>query len=127
LLLPILSFPDGAWITRHLAQARQAYGAGGFMEILAFRLDEVRYIAPLQVYALPRTFVLFLLGALVWRTGFFRATGPRKSLVAAAGLMLAVGEWLTIAAARSEAFGWQLNWPAGAIFQSPAQLVLAGG
>jgi uncharacterized protein len=34
---------------------------------------------------------------------------------------------LTIAAARGEAFGWQLNWPAGAIFQSVAQLVLAGG
>ena len=127
LLPPILSFPDGAWITRHLAEARQAYGAGGFMEILAFRLDEVRYIAPLHVYVLPRTFGLFLLGALVWRTGIFRATGPRKFLVAAACLTLAIGAWLTIAAARSEAFGWPLNWPAGAIFQSLAQLVLAGG
>jgi uncharacterized protein len=127
LLTPILSFPDGAWIAHHIEQARQAYGAGGFMEILAFRLDEVRYIAPLHVYVLPRTFGLFLLGALVWRTGFFRATGPRKFLVAAAGLMLAIGAGLTVAAARSEAFGWQLNWPAGAIFQSLAQLVLAGG
>ncbi len=41
--------------------------------------------------------------------------------------MLAIGAWLTITAARGEAFGWQLNWPAGAVFQSLAQLVLAGG
>jgi uncharacterized protein len=126
-LPPIISFPDGAWIAHHIEQARQAYGAGSFMEILAFRIDEVRYIAPLHIYVLPRTFGLFLLGALVWRTGFFRATAPRKFLVVAACSMLAIGAWLTIAAARGEAFGWQLNWPAGAVFRSLAQLVLAGG
>jgi uncharacterized protein len=127
LLPPIVSFPNGAWISHHVGEARQAYGAGSFMEILAFRIDEVRYIAPLHIYALPRTFGLFLLGALVWRTGFFRATAPRKLLVVAACLMLAIGAWLTIAAARGEAFGWQLNWPAGTVFRSLAQLVLAGG
>ncbi len=127
LLPPIVSFPDGAWISHHVGEARQAYGAGSFMEILAFRVDEVRYIAPLHIYALPRTLGLFLLGALVWRTGFFRATAPRKFLVAAACSMLAIGAWLTIAAARGEAFGWQLNWPGGAVFRSLAQLVLAGG
>jgi uncharacterized protein len=127
LLPPIISFPDGTWISHHVGEARQAYGAGSFMEILAFRVDEVRYVAPLHVYALPRTFGLFLLGALVWRTGFFRATAPRKFLVVAACSMLAIGAWLTIAAARGEAFGWQLNWPGGAVLRSLAQLVLAGG
>jgi uncharacterized protein len=127
-LLPaIIPFPDAAWISHHIEQARQTYGAGSFMEILAFRVDEVRYIAPLHIYALPRTFGLFLLGALVWRTGFFRAAASRKFLVVAACLMLAIGAWLTIAAARGEALGWQLNWPRGAVFQSLAQLVLAGG
>jgi uncharacterized protein len=127
LLPPIVTFPQGAWITHHIEQARQAYGAGSFMEILAFRVDEVRYIAPLHIYALPRTFGLFLLGALVWRAGFFRPAAPRKFLIVAACLMLAIGAWLTIAAARGQAFGWPLNWPASAIFQSLAQLVLAGG
>src|SRR5260370_31085832 len=110
-----------------IEQPRQAYGAGSFREILAFRVDEVRSIAALHSYALGRSFGLFLLGALVWRTGFFRATAPRKPLVVAACSMLAIGAWLTITAARGEAFGWQLNWPAGAVFQSLAQLVLAGG
>ena len=127
MLRPILPFPDAAWMTHHVEQARQVYGGGSFMEILAFRIDEVRYIAPLHIYALPRTFGLFLLGAWVWRAGFFRARVPGKSLVVAAWVLLAIGAWMTIAAARGEALGWRLNWPVGAMFQSLAQLVLAGG
>jgi uncharacterized protein len=127
-LLPqIISFPDAAWIIHHVEQARRVYGGGSFTEILAFRIDEARYIAPLHIYALPRTFGLFLLGAWVWRAGFFRATASRKSFVVAACVMLAIGAWMTVAAARAEAFGWRLNWPVGAMFQSLAQLVLAGG
>jgi uncharacterized protein len=127
LLPPIIPFPNAAWITHHIEEARQAYGAGSFMEILAFRIDEVRAIAPLHIHALPRTFGLFLLGTLVWRTRFFRSRGSRKSLVVAACIMLAIGAWMTIAAARGEAFGWPLRWPTSGIFQSLAQLVLAGG
>jgi uncharacterized protein len=127
LLPPVIAFPDGAWIICHLEDARQAYGAGSFMEILAFRVDEVRYIAPLHVYVLPRTFGLFLLGALVWRTGFFHRSVSRKRLVAAACFMLAIGAWMTVAAASGKALGWHLNWQARASFQSLAQLGLAAG
>jgi uncharacterized protein len=127
-LLPqIVSFPDGAWISHHVEEARQTYGAGSFMQILAFRIDEVRYIAPLHIYVMPRTFGLFLLGAMVWRTGFFRSAASRKSLIVAAFLALAIGAWLTIAAAKGEALGWPLNWQGRSIFQSLAQLVLGGG
>jgi uncharacterized protein len=127
-LLPqIISFPDSAWMTDHVSRARQAYGAGSFMEILAFRVDEVRYIAPLHVYALPRTFGLFLLGASAWRTDLFRPTGSRKHLSVAACIALTIGAWLTVAAARGEALGWPLNWQGRNIFQSLAQLVLAAG
>jgi len=126
-LPPTISFPDGAWIAHHVERARQAYGAGSFTEILAFRVDEVRYIAPLHVYVLPRTFGLFLLGALAWRTAFFRPAGSRRLLLVTAGFMLAIGAWMTIAAARGEAFGWPLNWQGRGICQSLAQLVLAAG
>jgi len=117
-----VSFPDAAWIAYHVEQARQVYGSGSFMEILAFRIDEVRTIAPLHVYVLPRTFGLFLLGAWVWRTGFFRSTAPRGALAAAACIMLAFGAWMTVAAARGDALGWYLHWQGRALFQSPAQL-----
>ena len=98
LLPPVIAFPDRAWIAHHVAEARQVYGGGGFMQILAFRIGEVRSIAPLHVYVLPRTLGLFLLGAWVWRTGFFRPAAPRSYLVVAAcGFLLAIGAWMTLA------------------------------
>jgi uncharacterized protein len=128
-LLPaVVAFPDGGWITHHVAVARQVYGSGSFLQILAFRIDEVRSIAPLHVYVLPRTLGLFLLGAWVWRTGFFRPSAPRSYLVVAAcGFMLAIGAWMTVAGAEGVALGWPLHWPERAAFQSLAQLVLACG
>ncbi|MGA7994244.1 MAG: DUF418 domain-containing protein [Bradyrhizobium sp.] len=123
--LPV-SFPDGVWIAHHVERARQVYGAGSFMEILAFRIEEVRYIAPLHVYVLPRTLGLFLLGAWTWRTNFFRTTAPRKLLIGAACLLLALGGWMT-SSANIDALGWHLNWQGRAFLQSLAQLVLAAG
>jgi len=122
-LPPPISFPDTAWIAHHVEQARQVYGGGSFMEILAFRIDEVRTIAPLHVYAMPRTFGLFLLGAWMWRTGFFRPTASRGFLATAACVMLVFGAWMTGAAARGDALGWQGR----ALFQSLTQLILAAG
>jgi uncharacterized protein len=126
-LPPMTSFPDGVWIARHLEEARQVYGSGGFRGILAFRINEVRYIAPLHVYALPRTLGLFLFGALIWRTGFFRFAAAQKSLVVATSLMLAIGAWMTIETVSGEAFGLPLNWRERMIFQSLGQLILACG
>jgi uncharacterized protein len=94
---------------------------------MAFRIDEIRYIAPLHLYALPRTFGLFLLGVLAWRTGLFRHAVSRKSLIAAACFALAIGAWMTIAGAKGEALGWPLSWSRRAILQSLSQLVLASG
>src|SRR4051812_24616642 len=103
LLPPVVSFPSNAWIIQHIAAAHQAYGSGGFLDILAFRVDEVRSIAPLHVYALPRTFGLFLLGALAWRADVFRpASGNQRSLTAAACLMIALGACMTVMATRGD-------------------------
>jgi uncharacterized protein len=126
-LPPPISFPDDWWIARHVDRARQVYGGGSFLEILAFRIEEVRYIAPLHLYVLPRTLGLFLLGAWVWRTNFFRPTAPRRFLVAAACLMLALGGWMTFATVNGNVLGWYPNWQGRAFLQSLAQLVLAAG
>jgi uncharacterized protein len=126
-LPPPISFPDSAWIAHHVERARQVYGGGRFLEILAFRIEEVRYIAPLHLYVLPRTLGLFWLGAFVWRTNFFRPAAPRRFLVAVACIVLALGGWMTFSAANGDALGWHLDWQGRAFFQSLAQLVLAAG
>ena len=126
-LPPPVPFPDSTWLAKHAELARQVYGGGSFMEILAFRIDEVRDIAPLHVYVLPRTLGLFLLGAWLWRTNFFRPAAPRRFLVGAACLLLALGGWMTFTTPSGDALGWYLNWQGRALFQSLAELILAAG
>jgi len=128
LLPPVVAFPSNGWIIRHVAEAQRVYGSGGFLDILAFRVDEVRAIAPLHVYALPRTFGLFLLGALAWRADVFRpGSRDRRTLTAAACLIIALGACMTVMATSGDPFGWHLNWQGHAMLQSLAQLVLAAG
>jgi uncharacterized protein len=128
LLPPVVSFPSNRWIIQHVAEAQQAYGNGSFLDALAFRVDEVRSIAPLHVYALPRAFGLFLLGALAWRADVFRpASGDQRSLTAAVCLMIALGACMTVMAIRGDLFGWQVNWQGRTMLQSLAQLALAAG
>jgi uncharacterized protein len=54
-------------MTEHVQRARMIYGHGGFGDVLAFRIAEVRPISALLVWSAPRTLGLFLLGACVWR------------------------------------------------------------
>jgi len=99
-----LVLPLWAWIvpiapadvlTAHIAAATRAYGQGGFGEVLAFRFRELPMILPLHLQVLPRTLGLMLLGALLWRSGFFtggwsqtRYAWPIASGLVAAGLLL---------------------------------------
>ena len=68
-LLWLLPFPDPGWLAHRIVEARQVYATGSFLEILRFRFHEIAAIAPLHVWIFPRTLALFLIGALVWRTG----------------------------------------------------------
>lgn len=63
----------------HVAAANRAYGSGGFGDALRFRIHEVRPIAALLLWTVPRTLGLFLLGACAWRAGVFR--GERGALL----------------------------------------------
>ena len=86
-------------ISTHIAEARQVYGGGGFLEVLAFRIREVPAVFPLHLLIFPRTIALFLLGALAWRTGIFlRASDHRRLLFNIATVGLFVGAGLTLAA-----------------------------
>jgi uncharacterized protein len=74
--LPYLSlglpFPNEQWMIEHVAQARQVYGSGSFLEILQFRIAEISTIGLYLVYIFPRTLGLILFGAWVWRSGILQ-------------------------------------------------------
>ena len=109
LLPPVAPLPVGAWLREHVAEATRAYGTGGILDVLAFRLREIPVIFPLHVEVFPRTVALFLAGILVWRSGVPRRAPDNPRLltaVAAAGILLGGG--LTIATDGPA----PLDWPA---------------
>ena len=93
--------PPGLWpgtaaLARDAAEAYPIYATGGFLEVLTFRLREIPLIAYLHAYIFPRTIGLFLLGALIWRTGMLR-NPPRKLLLATAVVCIVLGGALVVA------------------------------
>src|SRR5260370_41735143 len=68
--------PSRSWMTQNVAEAARIYGSGGFAEVLAFRVHELPAFLSLHLFMFPRTVALMLIGAAVWRAGFF-PTGSR--------------------------------------------------
>jgi uncharacterized protein len=124
LLPPVVPWPTTAWIRDHVAEARQVYGTGGFLEILSFRIRETASILPLHVFILPRTIALFLFGMLVWRTDVIR---HRRILVGAATIGIVVGAALTVASEQPALLGLPLPERIGFSLDRLATLLLAIG
>lgn len=123
-----LPFPAPAWIAQHVAEANRAYGAGGFAEVLAFRIKEIPALLPLHAFALPRTIMLFLLGAFVWRTGVIQDASRHRPLfwtVASVGLV--GGALLTLATEGRSLVNWPSLGPANLFAWPLAPIVLALG
>ncbi len=128
LLPPVVPWPTTAWITHHVAEARQVYGAGGFLEILTFRIGETASILPLHVFILPRTIALFLFGMFVWRTDVIRRPATHgRLLVTVAIVGVVVGAALTIASEEPALLGLPLPGRMGASLERLATLLLATG
>jgi uncharacterized protein len=128
LLPPVVPWPTTAWIKDHVAEARQVYGTGGFLEILAFRVGEVASILPLHVFIVPRTIALFLFGMLVWRTDVIRRPAAHGLLLVAVSIIgIVVGAALTVASEQPALLGLPLPRPIGFSLDRLATLLLAIG
>jgi uncharacterized protein len=107
LLPPVVSLPDAAWMTNHVAEATRAYGTGGFLDVLEFRIREVPSICLLHVFVFPRTVALFLFGAFIWRIGVFGcAAANRRLLFGIATVGIFVGAGLALATQGRVAYDW---------------------
>ncbi len=63
-------FPAQEALREHAVIATRVYATGSFAEIMALRWHEAwRFITPLLLSSLPRTFGLMLCGIAVWRSG----------------------------------------------------------
>jgi uncharacterized protein len=102
-----LSLPDAVGMAALVADATRAYGTGGFLDVLTFRIHEVPAIFPLHVMVFPRTVGLFLFGSFAWRSGVLRdASANRHLLFGVATFGILLGGGLSLAAAGRELFDW---------------------
>lgn len=74
---------------QHIEMARHVYPYGGFSQVLALRIAEVRPISALLLATAPRTAALFFLGAWAWKSGVF--LGERRWVVRATALAGVIG------------------------------------
>ena len=81
----------------HVERANHLYRDGGFGDVLAFRIAEVRPIAPLLVWAAPRTLSLMLAGACAWRLRLFSRGVKGARAIALVVMLLVLGLGLTLA------------------------------
>jgi uncharacterized protein len=96
LAMPLLpspvAFPGPAGVANLVRAANDVYGIGSFRQILAFRISEVSSIFPLHVFILPRTLGLFMLGAVIWRSGLVKhADRYSGTLWFAAVILIVIG------------------------------------
>ena len=89
-LFRLLPFPDAGWLAHRIVEARETYATGSFLEILRFRVHEIAAMAPFHVWVFPRTLALFLIGALIWRTGIVQRASDNRWALFGAAVMAAV-------------------------------------
>ncbi|HJR55872.1 MAG TPA: DUF418 domain-containing protein [Rhizomicrobium sp.] len=128
LLPPPVSFPAEAGLASLVQAANHAYGTGSFRAVLAFRIHEVSSIFPLHVFIMPRTLGLFMLGAVIWRTGLVRnADHHSGALWTAAALLIGIGLAFTLGTSARWFSGWpSLGWLDGPATQASTIILPLG-
>jgi uncharacterized protein len=74
-------FSSAEALEAHVEAATRAYAGGGFGEVLAFRVHELRPIGALELLVLPRTMALFALGAWAHASGVFARPAEHARLL----------------------------------------------
>ena len=96
-LVPPSFWPTQAWMQQYVTDANRIYATGSYLDIVNFRLQEMRGILPLLVWISPRTLAVFLTGILAWRNELFRCPDLHKrTLISMAIFGLSIGAMLTL-------------------------------
>jgi len=120
--------PDEASLRQYIRVATLMYSSGTWSEIVRFNLAEIPRIVPLHVLAAPRTFALFLLGVLAWRSGVFRNPDRyRRLVIGAAMLGLVLGLGMNLVELPDAGSSWRVLAPVVSALITLDPVVLAIG
>jgi uncharacterized protein len=124
-LLYSIPYPDSDTMRAHVALANQVYPVGSLAEIWRFSLGELRLVFPFHIFVFPRTLALFLLGALLWRSGMLERLAEFKYRMLGAAV---VGIGAGAAMMAADAYGFLAEWLAvRSVAANLAPVVLALG
>ncbi|WP_109126599.1 DUF418 domain-containing protein, partial [Dyella sp. C11] len=84
-------WPSQAWLQDRVQTATAVYAHGSWLEVVKYNLSEVPSIIPLHIFIAPRTFGLFLLGVLAWRTGLVRQPERHRRLLVGMAIVGLIG------------------------------------
>jgi uncharacterized protein len=120
--------PDEASLRQYIRVATLMYSSGTWSEIVRFNLAEIPRIVPLHVLAAPRTFALFLLGVLAWRSGVFRNPDRHRRLVIGAAMLgLVLGLAMNLMELPDAGSSWRVLAPVVSALITLDPVVLAIG
>ena len=120
--------PDEAGLRQHIRIATSVYADGTWSEVVRFNIAEIPRIVPLHVLVAPRTFALFLLGALAWRTGLLRNPERyRRALVTIAIAGLVLGLSMSLVELPDADTTWSALAPIVSVLANLSPVVLAIG
>jgi len=120
--------PDEASLRQYIRVATLIYSSGTWSEVVRFNLAEIPRIVPLHVLVAPRTFALFLLGVLAWRTGVFRDPEQhRRVFIGAAVLGLVLGLGIELLELPDSGSSWRVLAPVVSALITLGPVVLAIG
>ena len=119
---------DEAGLRQHVQVATSVYASGTWSEVVRFNISEIPLIVTLLLFVAPRTFALFLLGALAWRTGLLRNPERHRCLLigtAMLGLILGLG--MTLLDLPDSGSYWRALAPVVSALMRLSSVVLAIG
>src|ERR1051326_5397166 len=94
-VLPAGFFPSQTWIAQHIAEAKQVFAHGSYLQIRAFEISEIPHLVPLHVSVFPRTVALMIFGVYAWRMRVFDRTRTLTPMLMTAAVSLLI--WTAVA------------------------------
>lgn len=100
-------WPSGVSLQQYVQTATAVYAGGTWADVIRFNLVEIPHLIPLHVLVAPRTFGLFLLGVMAWRSGLLRHPERyRRLLVGMAAVGVVLGFGMNLLDPSSAWHGW---------------------
>ncbi|MGO4504609.1 MULTISPECIES: DUF418 domain-containing protein [unclassified Dyella] len=118
-------WPSGVSLQQYVQTATAVYAGGTWADVIRFNLAEIPHLIPLHVLVAPRTFALFLLGVMAWRSGLLRHPEHyRRLLVGMAVVGVVLGFAMNLLDPSS---AWRSWAPVISVLSTLGPLVLAIG